>query len=167
MKITREWATSATIGVFLLMAITGVLMFFHLASGLQKTVHEWAGWVMVAAVVAHVVVNWMAFKRYLVPRGKTPAIVGVFATVLLVSFFVKLPGGGQPSTPGLAIAALSKAPLPALAAVYGKSPEQARSELAAAGIVLAGDDATLASVIANDRERLGQALAALARKPAP
>ena len=29
MKISREWATPLTIGIFALMAVTGLLMFFH------------------------------------------------------------------------------------------------------------------------------------------
>lgn len=36
----REWATPLTIGSFLLIAVTGVLMFFHLDSGLNKLAHE-------------------------------------------------------------------------------------------------------------------------------
>jgi cytochrome b561 len=66
MKIAREWATPLTIGSFGLMATTGILMFFHLDSGLNKTAHEWLGWVMVAVVAAHgrcvhvdVLVRWL------------------------------------------------------------------------------------------------------------
>ena len=44
----RESATPLTIGSFLLIAITGVLMFFHLDSGLNKLAHEWLGWAMIA-----------------------------------------------------------------------------------------------------------------------
>ncbi len=166
MKISREWATPLTIGVFGLMAATGLLMFFHLDNTLQKTAHEWLGWAMVAAVAAHVGVNWLGFRRYWIRRGKGLAILVACAVALVASFALR-PAGGAPSTPALAIGALQKAPIRAVAAVFGKSPEQARSELAAAGITLASDDATLASAGASDREKMGQALAVLARKPAP
>jgi hypothetical protein len=165
MKISRDWATPLTIGVFALMAVTGLLMFFHLDTQLQKTVHEWAGWLMLAAVVTHVFVNWMAFKRYLATRGKGLAIVSAFVLTVLVSFAIRPSGSEAPSVPALAIAALRDAPLRAVAGVYGKTPEQARSELAAAGIALANEDASLASAIGGSREKLGQALAVLARKP--
>ena len=165
MKISREWATPLTIGVFGLMAATGLLMFFHLDNTLQKTVHEWLGWLMVAAVAAHVFVNWMGFRRYLTTGGKGLAIVVACGVALAASFALRPAGGDTPSTPALAIGALQKAPIRAVAAVFGKSPEQARSELAAAGIALPSDEATLASVIAGDRERMGRALEVLARKP--
>jgi len=165
MKLSREWATPLTIGVFALMAVTGLLMFFHLDTPLQKTVHEWAGWLMVAAVLAHVTVNGVAFKRHLVTRGKGLAIVSAFVLTVLVSFAIRPSGGQAPSVPALAIAALRDAPLRAVAGVYGKTPEQARGELAAAGIELASDNATLASAIGGSREKFGVALAVLARKP--
>lgn len=52
-KVSREWATPVTVGVFVVMAATGLLMFFHLDIGLNKAAHEWLGWLMVAAVAAH------------------------------------------------------------------------------------------------------------------
>jgi hypothetical protein len=65
---TREWATPLTAGTFLLMAVTGVLIFFHLDSGLNKAAHEWLGWAMIVGVAAHIVANLPAFKRYLTSR---------------------------------------------------------------------------------------------------
>ena len=62
----KAWATPLTIGAFGLMATTGLLMFFHLDSGLNKTAHEWLGWAMILGVVAHVMLNWKAFKRHFV-----------------------------------------------------------------------------------------------------
>lgn len=64
MKLLRIWATPLTIAAFIVMGATGVLMFLHLDSGLNKVVHEWAGWAMVIGVVAHVVLNWRAFSTY-------------------------------------------------------------------------------------------------------
>ncbi len=58
MKISREWATPLTIGVFGLMAATGLLMFFHLDNTLQKTAHEWLGWAMVANTLTHGASRW-------------------------------------------------------------------------------------------------------------
>jgi len=60
----RPWITPLVIGAFLISAVTGVLMFFHLDSGLNKTVHEWLSWAMVIGVGLHVLLNVTAFKRY-------------------------------------------------------------------------------------------------------
>lgn len=158
----REWATPITVGVFVLMAATGVLMFFHADTSLQKEVHEWAGWVMVAGVAGHAVANWPGLRRYL-RLGRPALLMGVFVLVLAGSFFA---GGGAddgPPPPVMAMQAISRAPIGRVAALYGQSGEQARQALAAQGIVLASDEATLASAIGEDRGRLGQALRALAQ----
>jgi len=162
-KVSREWATPLTIGVFVLMGATGLLMFFHWDNSLQKTLHEWVGWLMVSAVVVHALANWLGFKRYFKP-GLALWIMALFALVLAGSF-VPWPGGAKkgPSTPGLAIQAVSGAPIRLLAPLYGKTPEQARQALTQAGITLADDEATLTSAIGKDRERLGVALKALAQ----
>jgi len=162
-KVSREWATPLTIGVFVLMGATGLLMFFHGDNSLQKTLHEWLGWLMVAAAGVHALANWPGFKRYFKP-GRALALMALFALVLAGSF-VPWPGGTQkgPSTPGLAIQAVSGAPIRLLAPLYGKTPEQARQALAEAGITMADDEATLATAVGKDRARLGLALKALAQ----
>lgn len=162
-KVSREWATPLTIGVFVLMGVTGLLMFFHWDNSLQKTLHEWVGWGMVAAVVVHALANWLGFKRYFKP-GPALWIMTLFALVVVGSF-VPWSGGAKkgPSTPGLAIQAVSGAPIRLLAPLYGKTPEQARQALAQAGIALADDEATLAAAVGKDRERLGLALKTLAQ----
>jgi hypothetical protein len=164
-KISREWATPLTIGVFALMSVTGGLMFFHLDSSLQKTVHEWAGWVVVAAAGFHIVANWFGFKRYFKP-GMGAAIIAVCLLVIGASF-VPLGGGkgSEPqSPPAIAMKAISQAPLKSVAPLFGKSSEQARQALAGAGIALADDNASIGSVTGGNREQFAHALQALARR---
>ena len=43
MALQRQWTTPLVAGSFLLMGATGILMFFHWDTGLNKTVHEWLG----------------------------------------------------------------------------------------------------------------------------
>jgi len=167
-KISREWATPLTIGVFALMSVTGLLMFFHIDSSLQKTVHEWAGWVVVAAAVLHVTANWLGFKRYFKP-GVGAAIIAVCALVIGASF-VKLGGGqgGEPmSPPAIAMRAISQAPVKSVAPLFGKSSEQALQALAGAGVALADDNQSIGSVTGGNREQLAHALQALSRRDAP
>lgn len=163
--LRRDWATPLTIGAFTLMALTGAAMFFHLETPLQKAVHEWAGWLMVAAVALHVAVNWMGFRRYFqaLPRGL--GIVALFTLVTLGSFFVRGGDGkGAGSPPALAMRALTQAPIAQVAPLFGKTPAQARAELAAAGVVLDDDGATLAAATGGDRQRVGRALTVLAAR---
>ncbi|NBW51152.1 MAG: DUF4405 domain-containing protein, partial [Betaproteobacteria bacterium] len=50
----RPWITPAVIGSFTLLSVTGILMFFHLDSGLNKLAHEWLSWIFVIVVVLHI-----------------------------------------------------------------------------------------------------------------
>ena len=81
----RPWITPLVVGAFLLSAVTGVLMFFHLDSGLNKTAHEWLSWAMVVGVTLHILLNLTAFKRYFT-QTIAKAVMGVFALVLALSF---------------------------------------------------------------------------------
>jgi hypothetical protein len=51
MAIQRERVTPIAAGAFLLSAITGVLIFFHVDSGLSKLAHEWLSWALLGGVV--------------------------------------------------------------------------------------------------------------------
>lgn len=158
-KVSREWATPATAGAFLIMAVTGVLMFFHLDTGLNKLAHEWLGWVLLAAVVAHALANWVNVKRYMLSSGKAQALLAAAAVVLGASF-INL-GTEAPSPPALAMQAIGRTPLNALLPLAGKTLEQARSDLARAGITVQDGTQTLGQLSAGDRGQLGRAVQAL------
>ena len=160
----RPWITPLVIGAFLLSAVTGVLMFFHLDSGLNKTAHEWLSWAMVIGVSLHAVLNLNAFKRYFTQTtGKL--VIGLFALVLALSF---IPAGGEAaSDPGWAspVRALTKAPLPVLAQVLGTTPEAIKSELSAKGHAVQNDQQSLQDLVGKDLRTQIQTLDALTPKP--
>jgi hypothetical protein len=166
MKISREWATPLTIGSFGLMAITGILMFFHLDSGLNKLAHEWLGWLLVAGVAAHAWANWPGFKRYFLSSTMGRSIM-VASLVIVAGSFASLPGSSQGggSPPQLAIRALTQSPLAQVAPLTGRSVAQLTAELGAAGITVRDAQQTLAQA-AGSKERTGQALRVLFQPPA-
>jgi hypothetical protein len=161
MKISREWATPLTIGTFGLMAVTGILMFFHLDSGLNKTAHEWLGWLMVAGTAAHAAANWPGFKRYFLSSGMGRGILVVSVVVIAASFIRPGEQGGGVSTPALAIQAVTSAPLTQLAPLTGRSADQLLADLVAAGIPMRSVDQSVASVVGKDRKRAGTAIAVM------
>lgn len=156
MKVERDFATPLATGAFLLTAITGVLMFFHADSGLNKVAHEWLSWVLLAGVVLHVTVNFAGFKRHLgTRRGRQ--LIGGFAALLVLSFLV---GGGRGDGPPFAapVRALAAAPFATLAQVAQISPEQLHARLDAAGFKGAAGAASLADLVGRD---LGEQMHAL------
>ena len=160
----RRWATPLTIGAFILMAVTGILMFFHVQLGIIKVAHEWLSWAMVAGVSLHIFLNLNAFKRYFTQTtGKV--VVGLFALVLALSF---IPAGGDGSEPGFAppIRALSKAPLPVLAQVLGTTPEALKSQLATQGHPVQNEQQSLEDLVGTEVRAQIQTITALTPKPA-
>lgn len=159
MKISRDWATPLTIGAFGLMSVTGLLMFFHLDTGLNKLAHQWLSWAMIAGVAAHAYVNWPALKRYFTASRQGRAIIGLAAVALALSF-VQLPGERGASTQILALRALTKAPIAKVAVLAGRPADQLIDELARAGINLPNANASIESV-ATDRGSQGKAIAVI------
>ena len=150
----RPWITPLVIGAFFLSAVTGVLMFFHLDSGLNKTAHEWLSWAMVIGVTLHVLINMPAFKRYFTQTtGKV--VMGVFALVLALSF---IPAGGASGEPGFAppVRALANAPITVLAQVAGTTTDDMKAKLQAAGVTVTSDQQSVADLVGPDlRAQIG------------
>lgn len=155
MTIQREWVTPVAAGAFLLSAVTGVLIFFHIDSGLNKLAHEWLSWILLGGVALHVIANFGGFKRHLdAPRGQL--LMGAFALVLLLSFF----GSGEKGEPPFAppIRALSAAPLSTLAQVAGLTPEQLRERLIKADLKPLSDQQSLGELTGPDLRRQVQTI---------
>jgi len=154
----RPWITPLVIGTFVLMAVTGSLMFFHLDSGLNKTAHEWLGWAMVAAVALHALMNLNSFKRYLTAHtGRW--VLGASALVLAASF-VPLGGGGGKPPFVLPMQALANAPLSTVAQVAGIPTDALRAKLGSTGVATQSDSQTIKELVGPD---LGQQMRTLGR----
>ena len=145
----RPWITPLVVGIFLLMSVTGLLMFFHLDSGLNKTAHEWVGWGMVVAVGLHITLNWPAFKRYFTQT--TGRWVMALCAAILVLSFVPLGGAGGGKPPFMApVQALANAPLSVLAQVAGVTPAELRTKLANAGVTAQSDSQSIKDLVGSD-----------------
>jgi hypothetical protein len=145
----REWATPLTMGAFALMAATGILMFFHLDTGLNKPAHEWLGWAMVVGVGLHAWANWGAFKRYFSNRAAL-GIMGLFALVLAGSF---TPVDRGPLPPHKQVVqVVLDAPLEQVARLAGKDPAVVTARLRQAGFEVT-PDRSLRQALAGPRDR--------------
>ena len=82
----RRWATPITIGAFLLMAATGIAMFFDWEPGLVTVVHQWMSWIPLFAITAHIVINVRPFKSHLKSSWGRGSIA-IFGLLLGVSFY--------------------------------------------------------------------------------
>ncbi|MEX5727540.1 hypothetical protein Ga0609869_000893 [Rhodovulum iodosum] len=150
MPLVRKFATPLTIGAFLLMSVTGLLMFFHASTMTNKVVHEWVGLIFVAAALLHVFVNLRPFTAHM-KRARGQAAVAVFALALGLSF-LPLAGGTGGGRPDFALLhAIEEAPLGAVAAVLDESPETLTARLRQAGYDGATADSTISDLAHGER----------------
>lgn len=83
----RNWSTPLTIGSFILMSATGILMFFEQESlGIITIVHQWFSWLFLLGSAGHIAANFYPFKKHLkTPWGKITALS--FISVFVLSLF--------------------------------------------------------------------------------
>jgi len=165
MKLNREWVTPITAGAFLLLGVTGILMFFHLDTGLNKLAHEWLGWILVAAVALHLVLNFQGLKRQL-SQTRGQVLAGLFVLTLGLSF---LPLGGEgPGGKAAFMAttgALADAPISALAGVAGVDVDTLGARFSAAGHPLTASTGSVRELIGPDPGAQAALLARVLRTP--
>ncbi|MCI5125339.1 MAG: DUF4405 domain-containing protein [Candidatus Electrothrix sp. AR5] len=149
MKMTRDWITPLTTGAFLLTAVTGVLLFFHAATGLNKAVHEWLSWVFLIGAVVHLALNFAPFKKYLTQR-KGQVLMGSCVLLLALSFIPMSEKGHHDSPFAPPIKALAHTSLTTLAQVARISPEQLRERLADEGLTVNSDQQSISELVGND-----------------
>jgi len=157
----RSWATPLVIGAFLLMAVTGTLMFFHYDTATMKTFHEFAGLVMVVGGIFHLVLNWRAFTVYL-RRPLADALMGLGAVALGLTFVPNLIPGlveGAGLGPKVVMDSMGNARIETLAELSGKPLDQLLTELGAAGFTGLDPAKTVKDSVAGDGGKMRQILA--------
>ncbi len=151
---TRTWATPLTIGSFLLISATGILMFFEMERGLMTVVHQWFSWFFILGAAGHIAVNVRPLKNHLKSRwGKASVFVFAAILALSVSSWGTITG---PQIKRPIEQALIEAPLSALANVTRTPPEHVVERLAAQGISAEGGQSIveLAAASGVDENRL-------------
>ena len=91
----KKWATPLTIGSSFLMAVTGLLMFYHVKLGAIKVAHEWGGWAMIVAAIFHVLGNLKPFLNYF-KQKLALFFIGLFVVTTVAVMFIPAPERGGP-----------------------------------------------------------------------
>lgn len=142
----RLWATPLVAAAFLVMGVTGALMFFHAAPGLATGVHEWAGWLLLVGAGLHVAINWRPALSYL----RRPVAQVILAAGIALLGFSMIPSAetGRPDVAAIA-QGLSDVPLSSLANLTHQPVAEVLDTLAAAGTTATADQ-TVADIAGGD-----------------
>jgi membrane protease YdiL (CAAX protease family) len=126
----KVWATSLTALVFLVVGISGVMLFFHLGEQYVKNLHEYLGVLFVFAAFFHLFFNWKPMKRYFTKRAFQIGLVG---TILVSALFV-LNSSSSHSSKGALANLLLQAPLQTSSSVFHTDAKSAIESLKSANI---------------------------------
>lgn len=128
----RRYSTPGTAILSVVVGVTGVILFFHLAKGAAETIHEWLGVAFILVAVLHVIRHRGSFAQMLKQRHMQ-ILTG--ATALGLAAFVALAPPKPPGNPMIRLAkAAEHAPLSQLAPVIGSSAGEVLARLRQSGI---------------------------------
>ena len=160
---TRTWSTPLIMGSALVVGISGVMLFYHLQSGLVKGMHEWLGLLFVAAIVLHVLNHWMPVSRYL----KNKQALAIITLVIITAAGWIITNGTTEEHPAKRLfAKAQQAPLSAIAGLQSEPVEEIVGRLQMAGITVVSEQQTLADIATkNSRNPMELFSIVLADKP--
>lgn len=81
----RSWISPFTAVTFAAVAITGLLMLFHIKSPGVHQIHQWGGLVFIIFGAVHLFLNWQVFISYF---RTSKAIWGTLAGAMLLIFIL-------------------------------------------------------------------------------
>jgi len=129
----KDMATSFTFFLFIVLGVSGILMFFHVFDDYLETVHEILGLAFVLASSFHILYNWKQMKRYF---SKT-----IFLISGILIFFISLMLGflGEDQDPrDVIIESLLNTPISISFVVLSNNYEKTKTKLEEMGIVING-----------------------------
>jgi len=115
MKLKRSFVTPVLIIIFLVVALSGILMFFHLLDDYTTAIHEIMGLTFVLFSILHLVINWRSTKSYF---PKKIFLISA-AVVLLLSIFLVVVDATHKDRNDVLIEKLVTAPIAETCVVLG------------------------------------------------
>lgn len=144
--VPRNLATPVTASVFVVIGVSGLMLFFGLFEDSVKEMHEWIGLAFVAAVILHLARNWIPLQVMMRQKATKASALAV-ALVAAVFIGGAMMGGEEENPLRVMARAVETAPLEASAAVLGISQDEIFARLRKAGIEPAADARSLADII--------------------
>ncbi len=148
----NRYATPFTTGLFIVSAVSGVALFFHVGTGLFHGMHEWLSMVLLLPVGFHIWKNWLPIVNYLrkgwliLPLGLSLAAGIAFAVPSLTS-------GSAGGNPQMAMfGAIAGARIVDVAPVLKTTPEALIARLKAAGVPASAEQSMAQAATAAGKE---------------
>jgi len=127
----HRYGTPLTAGLFAVSAVSGVALFFHVASATFHRMHEWLSMLLLAPFALHMVKNWKPLLAY--ARRRTLLLPLVLAGAAAVPFAL-IAGKGRAAHPAFrTVSLMTQATLEELAPVMKVPAPELLRQLQARG----------------------------------
>lgn len=139
-RLLKTHGTTFTVGLFIVSAVSGVFLFFEVASPSFRGMHEWLSMVLFVPVVIHIWKNWTGFMGYF----KRKSIYMPLAVSLIAAFAFAYPSLSSSSSGGnpirATIHAVQDGTITQVAPLYKLTPEALKARLQAKGYTVTSFD---------------------------
>lgn len=135
-QLQKNIATSLTALTFLVIGVSGILMFFHILDDYTKELHEIIGLFFVGVVLLHVFYNLKSMTAHL--KTKAFHIGALLLTIVSLGFILNAEEGGNPKKD--IIMSVLNTPLENSVKLFNKDMLSVESKLKEQGIVIEKND---------------------------
>lgn len=153
-SLLQTYATPLVAAIFVIVAATGVLVFFHLGQNLLMGAHIWLGMAFVAASLLHVARHWKGVV-HMAKQKRTHALM-ILSGLALGAFMLNSAGGEGGNPMKAMVGKTAQAPLVTLAPVLGVTPEILIKRLNAGGVAVADASMPLEALASQQKKPLPQ-----------
>jgi len=130
----RNIVTSITTFTFLVIAITGIMMFFHVLDQYTTQLHEILGLAFVFIAMFHIFYNIKSLKQYF--KKKSFLVSALLVLIISGGFLVNAGTSSEKHPSQIVMDAVFAAPLDEAVAILGKDIQQVNQRLEASGLKL-------------------------------
>ncbi len=134
----QKIATSLTIGTFIVVSITGTLLFFEISTGSIRATHEWMSLLFVLTGLLHIYSHLKIFSKYFTNKYLYCILTGlILGGVLFASSFNDIYSSGA------AFEKIANAKIVHLAPIFNTSPNELVLKLRKVGVTQVSTDLSL------------------------
>ena len=145
--MNKNLATSLTTALFLVIGISGIMLFFKLFDMQVKQVHEILGLGFIAAVLCHLFYNWKSMRKYF---SKKIFAATLIVTATVTGIFILNSGSGE-NPKMIVIQQVIKSPLKDSAKIFELTIEEASNKLKKLNIQIA-ENSSIGSIAKQNNE---------------
>ena len=140
--VSKKYATTPAIALFVIVSVTGLFLFFHLGGISAKVIHEWLGIGFIVAGSLHVIANWKPFLKYF--SGIKGIAIGLLI-LIPTAFMLFSPTSGSSPTNAV-VEKVLKSPLTKVASFYEKNPQEIIKALESQGYKISSLESSLLNI---------------------